>query len=35
MKDKLDSLTDNIGQLIEISNAENDRFAAGLYRARC
>ena len=33
MTDNLNSLIDSIGQLIEINNAENDRFAAGLYRA--
>ena len=33
MINNFDSLIDNIGQLIEISNAENDCFAAGLYRA--
>ena len=29
----LDSLVESIGQLIEMSDAENDRVAAGLYRA--
>lgn len=33
MSENLDSLVESIGQLIEMNDAENDRFAAGLYRA--
>lgn len=33
MNENIDSLIDSICQLIELNNAENDRYAAGLYRA--
>lgn len=31
--DNLDSLVESIGQLMSLNDAENDGFAAGLYRA--
>ena len=33
MTDGLDSLVESIDQFVELNDAENDRFAAGLYRA--